>query len=140
MDYQTALISLGGGVLIGLAASGLLLSNGRIAGISNILAGLLHHQQRESVWRGSFILGLLAGGGLLQWLYPAAFSAYHPHSLPVVALGGLLVGLGAKWSNGCTSGHGVCGLARRSPRSLVATLVFMSISMLTVFLLDHVWR
>lgn len=137
MDTRTLLLSYGGGLLIGLAASGLLLTNGRIAGISNILAGLLHPRNDEIIWRGCFLGGLLAGGILLQWLYPAAFSNLHPHSLPVIAIGGLLVGLGARWSNGCTSGHGVCGLARRSLRSLVATLTFMGSALITVYLLHH---
>lgn len=137
MYVQTLLLSSSGGLLIGLAATGLLLTNGRIAGISNILAGLLHPHHHEITWRACFLAGLLAGGILLQWFYPAAFSAHHPHGLPIIAAGGLLVGLGARWSNGCTSGHGVCGLARRSLRSLLATLTFMGSALVTVFVLHH---
>jgi len=126
-----------GGVLIGLAASGLLLYNGRIAGISGIAAGLLPPWDRETRWRLAFFSGLLTGGVILSFAYPVAFSL-PPRSLPVLAVAGLLVGLGTRIGNGCTSGHGVCGLARRSMRSAVATATFMTTAAITVYLIDRV--
>ncbi len=139
MEQWTMVIApLAGGLIIGLAAVGLLLLNGRIAGISNILAGLLTPQRGDGFWRLSFVLGLLAGGELLQVLYPQALNVSHPRSLGMVASAGLLVGFGARIGNGCTSGHGVCGLARRSRRSLAATATFMLSGIVTVYLTNHV--
>lgn len=128
-----------GGVLIGAAASGLLLFNGRIAGVSNILAGVLSPRRGDTLWRLCFVLGLLSGGALLLLAYPVVFDVSHPRSLPVLAAAGLLVGLGTRISNGCTSGHGVCGLSRRSVRSLAATVTFMVTGALTVYLVGHVF-
>ena len=139
MHINEIMAALVGGVLIGGAASGLLLFNGRIAGISNIVAGVLSPRPRDTLWRVCFLLGLLAGGVLLLVAYPAAFDVSHPRSLPVLATAGLLVGLGTRISNGCTSGHGVCGLSRRSVRSLAATVTFMATGALTVYLMEHVW-
>lgn len=130
--------ALSGGILIGVAASGLLLFNGRIAGISNVLGGVLVPGPGHTPWRWAFLLGLLAGGALLLAFYPAAFPQNPLRSLPELALAGLLVGWGTGISNGCTSGHGVCGLARRSKRSLAATLTFMTTGGLTVYLVHHV--
>jgi uncharacterized protein len=137
MDTQSVLLALGGGLLIGLSAAGLLWLNGRIAGISNIVGGLWALRQGDQAWRLAFALGLLSGGGLLLVFVPDAFAGPYSRSLPVLAAAGLLVGLGTRLGNGCTSGHGVCGLSRRSRRSLVATLVFMSTGMITVYLFDH---
>ena len=135
-DVFTALL---GGALIGAAASGLLLFNGRIAGISGIVAGLLPPRGREGAWRLSFVLGLLAGGALLRAV-PGAFGGPHPRSLAVLGVAGMLVGLGTRISGGCTSGHGVCGLSRRSSRSLAATATFMATAGVTVFVFDHLLR
>jgi uncharacterized protein len=128
--------SLAGGALIGLAAALLLLLNGRIAGISGVLGGLLRPARGDIAWRAAFVLGLLAA--------PLAWRLLAPLPLPRIEAGlgllvaaGLLVGLGTRYGAGCTSGHGVCGLARLSPRSLVATLVFMGAGFATVFLLRH---
>ena len=130
-----------GGALIGGAASGLLYFNGRIAGISNIAAGLLSPRAGEVAWRLSFVLGLLAGGAVLLAGSSSSISTAHPRSLPVLAVAGLLVGLGTRIGNGCTSGHGVCGLARRSRRSLAATVTFMTTGALTVYIVNHpFWR
>ena len=136
---DSALTSLAGGLLIGLAATLLLLCNGRVAGISNIVAGLWTRNAHELAWRGAFLLGLLGGGGLL-WLWRPALIGAPPagRSLLLMACAGLLVGLGAGLSNGCTSGHGVCGLGRRSLRSLIATLTFMMTGIATVAIL-HVY-
>lgn len=136
-DFHSALMALGGGLIIGAGATAFLLFNGRIAGISNILAGLLTPKRSEVSWRAMFILGLIGGGMALSFFYPQAFNASHPRSLAVLAVAGLLVGLGARIGNGCTSGHGVCGLARRSLRSLVATAVFMTTAIATVYVTNH---
>jgi len=127
-----------GGTLIGIAASGLLFVNGRIAGISGILTGVLVPRSGEALWRLCFVLGLLSGGVLLLQIDPGLFVVRHPRSLPTLALAGLLVGLGTRIGNGCTSGHGVCGLARRSPRSLAATLTFMVAGAVTVYVVRHI--
>ncbi|WP_375170021.1 YeeE/YedE family protein [Marinobacter sp.] len=129
----TALI---GGSLIGLAAAGLLLLNGRIAGISGILAGCLRPVRGDTLWRLAFLVGLMATPAL--WLL---FSTLPPIQIdadyPTLVLAGLLVGLGTRYGSGCTSGHGVCGLSRLSPRSLAATLTFMAAGFTTVYLIRH---
>lgn len=130
------LMPLVGGLLIGLAASLLLLLNGKIAGISNIVAGIWPLRVGDVSWRCCFVLGLLAGGLTLAAVLPGRFGQ-SPASLGTLAFAGLLVGFGARIGNGCTSGHGVCGLSRRSLRSLAATLVFMSTAMATVWLNQH---
>ena len=128
--------SLAGGALIGLAAALFVLFNGRIAGISGILGGLLQWPKGDIAWRVAFLLGLLAA--------PAAYGLYAP--LPTVqvdagtatlVVAGLLVGIGTRYGAGCTSGHGVCGLSRLSPRSLVATAAFMAAGFVTVFIVRH---
>lgn len=127
-----------GGVLIGCAADLLLLVNGRIAGISGILGGLVSRSSTwaERSWRLAFIAGLIAGAGLYAALSNGlSVQLQSSHGMLVVA--GLLVGFGTCLGSGCTSGHGVCGLARRSRRSLAATLVFMVVAALTVFLTRH---
>ena len=139
MTATTILHALLGGVLIGGAASGLLLVNGRLAGISNIAGGLVSPPDEETPWRLSFFLGLLAGGGLLLLVDPAVFPLGIARPLAPLAVAGFLVGLGTSLANGCTSGHGVCGLSRRSPRSLTATLTFMATGALTVFVVNHLW-
>lgn len=125
-----------GGVLIGLSAVVLLLLNGRIAGISGIVFGLLERSRAgEWAWKAAFVLGLVASGvALMAWQGVRPVS---PASTPVLLLAGLLVGVGTAMGNGCTSGHGVCGLGRLSPRSLVAVLVFMATAVATVFVSRH---
>jgi uncharacterized membrane protein YedE/YeeE len=115
-----------GGVLIGASALLLLGLIGRIAGVSGIAGGLLRAAPGDRAWRLAFLAGLALGGLLLTRLLPAAIPRELPAPWPVVALAGLLVGYGARAAGGCTSGHGVCGLGRRSGRSLVAVLVFMT--------------
>ena len=129
--------SLAGGVLIGVAAAIFALLNGRIAGVSGVLGGLLRPARGDTAWRIAFVLGLVAapavyalGAVLPRPTIDAGFGA--------LALAGLLVGVGTRYGSGCTSGHGVCGLARLSPRSLVATLTFMGAGFATVFFLRHV--
>ena len=138
MTEPNTLGGLIGGALIGLAAVLLLALNGRIAGISGILGGLITSTGRgDRFWRCAFIFGLLAGAGLY------ALTSGLPLQLqargPTLLVAGLLVGFGTRLGSGCTSGHGVCGLARRSPRSLQATMVFMVAAALTVFLTHHIF-
>jgi uncharacterized membrane protein YedE/YeeE len=123
-----------GGVLIGLAATLLLLCNGRIAGVSGIVNGLTRRSTASDwAWRAAFIAGLMAGGGAtMAWLGQAAAS---PARGALLVAAGVLVGFGTALGGGCTSGHGVCGLGRLSPRSLVAVVVFIACAMLTVLVL-----
>ncbi len=131
-----------GGALIGAAAVVLLATTGRVAGISGIAAGSLRATPGERGWRWAFLLGLLAAAELVLWWQAVPGQA--PRNLLRDALpawqligAGLLVGFGTRLGNGCTSGHGVCGLARGSKRSLLAVLVFMACAMLTTFLIRH---
>jgi uncharacterized protein len=138
MTEPTYVASSLGGMLIGAASALLLLLNGRIAGISGIVGGLVSGQPRgDRAWRVAFTAGLLAGGLLLGWVLPGAFAPGPVTSWPVIVAGGLLVGLGTRVGSGCTSGHGVCGLSRLSLRSGVATLTFMGTGMATVFVVRH---
>jgi uncharacterized membrane protein YfcA len=137
MDHFTPIPSLIGGVLIGLSAALLLLFNGRVAGISGIFGGLLIRRAGDVAWRASFVAGLLAGGFLMTLIMPSAFPSAPLRSAPVIALAGLLVGFGTRLGNGCTSGHGVCGISRFSVRSMVATVVFMTTGVASVFVFNH---
>ncbi|MBX3184282.1 MAG: YeeE/YedE family protein [Polyangiaceae bacterium] len=126
-----------GGALIGLSASLLLLSHGRVAGISGILGSLLSPRASDRAWRALFLVGLIGGGLPLFWLFPSALAVETNVSWPVVIVAGLLVGFGARLGSGCTSGHGVCGISRLSPRSLAATGTFMVTAMVTTFIVHH---
>lgn len=126
-----------GGALIGLSASLLLLLQGRIAGISGILGGLLPPTAGDADWRVAFVAGLVAAGTVATIAAPAAFDATSLRSVGVTALAGLLVGYGTRLGNGCTSGHGICGLARLSGRSLVSVLTFMAAGGVTVYVVEH---
>ena len=133
--HFTPWTALGGGALIGLAAAWLLLFHGRILGVSGIVFGVVSPKPGDGLWRLLFIGGLIAAP-----LVTLAFGASAPRidaSLPIILVGGLLVGFGTRLSRGCTSGHGVCGLARFSPRSLAATLSFMGAGFLTVYAVRH---
>ena len=128
-DYGQAL---SGGILIGLASWILLAGVGRVAGISGITAGVLTSRKQSSGWRWAFLIGLAAGGALFTWLLDI------PHIVTrhwiVLVPAGFMVGFGTVLGSGCTSGHGVCGLGRRSSRSLVAVIIFVGTAMLTVLL------
>jgi uncharacterized membrane protein YedE/YeeE len=137
MHNFTPIASLMGGVLIGLSASVMLLVDGKIAGISGILAGVLKPGAGDTLWRICFLAGLLAGGLLLRELWPSALDFGIIRPFPLLAIAGLLVGFGARLGSGCTSGHGVCGVSRLSPRSLVATATFIFTAALVVYLLNH---
>ncbi len=129
--------ALAGGALIGVSASMLLLLNGRVAGISGIVGGLMRPRSDETSWRATFVAGLLAGGLALLVFRPSSFAAA-PVSIPVAVIAGLLVGFGTRIGRGCTSGHGVCGLSRLSGRSLAATITFVATGAMTVFVVRHV--
>jgi uncharacterized membrane protein YedE/YeeE len=119
-----------GGALIGLSATTMLLLLGRIAGISGIVSGLLEPRGGDLGWRAAFTAGLLSAGLIaMRWL-PETLDGSVDRPLPLVILAGLLVGFGTRLGNGCTSGHGVCGLSRRSPRSLASVLTFMAMGFL----------
>jgi uncharacterized membrane protein YedE/YeeE len=131
--------ALAGGLLIGLAATLLVLGNGRIAGISGILGGLLDTVSGDLAWRAAFVLGLIAGPGVFR-LFAALPDAAITSSSPLLVIAGLMVGIGTRYASGCTSGHGVCGLSRGSVRSLAATVTFMAVGFLTVFVTRHLLR
>lgn len=127
-----------GGALIGLSAALLMLLNGRIAGITGVFAGLIDPLSNDRGWRAAFVIGLIAAplsAALLGYTIPIPPM---PTSLITVAAAGLLVGFGTRLSNGCTSGHGICGIARLSPRSLAATAIFMVSAIIVVALTRHV--
>lgn len=127
-----------GGVLIGLATNLLLLLNGRIAGISGIVGGLMGDPSKDRSWRWIFLLGMAAGAFMTFALLPARSHITIDASTVMLIIAGVLVGYGTRLANGCTSGHGVSGLARLSPRSIVATLCFVASGMVSVFLVRHV--
>ena len=138
MEDFTPISGFVGGLLIGLAVALMLLLNGRVAGISGIVGGLLTLRLRDNAWRIAFVAGLVLGA--LAYLSTAEGSAPVKvlASLPAVLVGGLLVGFGTRLGSGCTSGHGLCGMARLSRRSFAATATFFGVAMLTVFLTRHV--
>jgi uncharacterized membrane protein YedE/YeeE len=135
--HFTPIASLVGGLLIGLASALLWILNGRVAGITGIVGQLFRRTPGESRWRLAFIGGLFAGGAAAAFVYPAAFDLPHGGT-GTLLVGGLLVGYGTRLANGCTSGHGLCGVSRLSPRSLAATCIFMAVGMVTVFVVRHV--
>lgn len=135
-NHFTPWSALAGGLVIGVAASLFVLLNGRIAGISGILGGLLTPVKGDAGWRVAFLAGMIVAP--LLWASVAALPPIEINaSYPVIVLAGLLVGIGTRYGSGCTSGHGVCGLSRFSPRSLVATVVFMAAGFITVYLVRH---
>ncbi|MBK6006822.1 YeeE/YedE family protein [Ramlibacter ginsenosidimutans] len=125
-----------GGVLIGLAAAMFVLLNGRIAGISGVLGGLLNPVRGDVAWRAAFIAGMV-GAPMLYALFAAVPRVEINAGQGALICAGLLVGVGTRYGSGCTSGHGVCGLSRLSPRSMVATATFMAAGFLTVFVARH---
>ena len=135
----TPLSALAGGILIGLSAVLLLTVNGRIAGISGILHGLVAPEKPDDLdWRILFLAGLIAAAFLYRLLNGMDNSIVLEASIPIVGVGGILTGIGTAVGSGCTSGHGICGIARGSSRSLAATISFMLVGVITVFILRHV--
>ncbi len=125
MENFTPVASLVGGVLIGLAGAAMLFFNAKIAGISGIFGGLLQTKRGDTLWRLLFVAGLLSGGVLISIFHPETLEFSIDRSMPAVIVAGLLVGFGARLGNGCTSGHGVCGIGRLAPRSIVASATFI---------------
>lgn len=138
MEDFTPLSGLVGGVLIGASVALMLLLNGRIAGISGIVGGLLTLRTRDIPWRAAFVGGLVLGALAYVLTMGDSSVVRVSASLPFVVVGGLLVGFGTRLGSGCTSGHSLCGLAQLSRRSIAATVVFFGVAMLTVFLTHHV--
>jgi uncharacterized membrane protein YedE/YeeE len=139
--HFTPWMSLSGGLLLGVAAAMFILVNGRVLGISGIVGGLLVPRKGDAGWRVAFLLGLAAAPLIFRMLMPA--DLIHAPRIEAgtlaVVVAGLLVGVGTRYGSGCTSGHGVCGLSRLSPRSLLATIAFMAAGFLTVFVLRHLF-
>ena len=135
-NHFTPWTSLAGGILLGLASALFILVNGRILGISGIVGGLFRPKSGDVGWRLSFLLGLLVAP-MLYFLVAGPTSVRIDAGWTTVVVAGLLVGVGTRYGSGCTSGHGVCGLARLSPRSLMATLAFMGAGFVTVYLVRH---
>lgn len=138
--HFTPWTALAGGILLGIASAAFILVNGRVLGISGILGGLLVPKRSDASWRVMFLLGLLLAPATLSLLAPGLISAprIEADNVAIVAAG-LLVGLGTRYGSGCTSGHGVCGLSRLSPRSLVATLAFMAAGFAMVYVVRHLF-
>ncbi|MFB9136893.1 YeeE/YedE family protein [Vibrio olivae] len=138
MTFSIPWASLAGGILLGLSAILMLLLNGKVAGISGILAGLLKTKSADFSWRLLFVVGLISGGIWAASVYTTAVPIVYSSSMMMLAVAGFLVGVGTRLGNGCTSGHGICGIGRLSKRSIIATCVFMGVAALTVFLRLHV--
>ncbi len=137
MEHFTPLASSIGGILIGLGAAIMLVFNGRIAGISGIFEGVVLPDEGAFDWKTAFVGGLLVGGGIMFVFVPEWFAVGIERSMFGFIVAGLLVGFGTRLGNGCTSGHGVCGLSRMSRRSVVATLTFMAAGIATVYVTRH---
>ncbi|KTD63876.1 YeeE/YedE family protein [Legionella spiritensis] len=140
ITHFTPIRGLAGGVLIGLSVVLFLWLNGRIAGISGLIHGLCPPEKPMTYWRMAFLLGMIVGGFLFYLLPAIQFPLRRMFPVPLLLFAGFLVGFGTRMGQGCTSGHGVCGMARLSRRSLAATLVFIATAMLTVFLIRHTVR
>ncbi|MCH8182044.1 MAG: YeeE/YedE family protein [Proteobacteria bacterium] len=138
MENFTPVSAIIGGAMIGVASSMLLVLSGRLAGISGILAGLLPPRRGDMDWRILFIGGLLLGAVAYQVFAGEVYEVSFSLGWPAIVIGGLLTGIGTRVGSGCTSGHGVCGLGRLSPRSTAATITFIVAGGLTVFVVRHV--
>ena len=137
LDNGWGLAVVGGG-LIGLASAALFVLNGRIAGVSGIFGDLLlHRNSGQTAWRFAFVFGLVLGGGVVRALLPTVAEVSLRPGWLLLAVGGLLVGFGTRLGRGCTSGHGICGISRLSPRSVAATIVFMLSAIITVAIVRH---
>lgn len=139
MQNFTPVSALLGGALIGISAFLLLWFNGRIAGISTIMSGLYTTEGANRHWRISFLSGLLLGAFLWHGFNPDSLNLRQDYPLPLILIGGFLVGFGTRLGSGCTSGHGICGIALLSMRSITATLTFMASGLLTVYLIRHIF-
>lgn len=137
MHDFTPIPALVGGILIGAAASLLLFTHGKVAGISGLYGGVLRRGTSDRSFRIAFIAGLVVMGTLLRIVLPSAFASTWTASLPIALAAGVIVGFGTQMGNGCTSGHGVCGISRMSVRSIIATVTFMLTGGITVFVARH---
>lgn len=135
MENFTPISAALGGAMIGLSAVWLMASAGRIAGISGILGGSLNAPKNDKLWRWTFLLGLLISPLIIGFFKPSTLQVSFPTTGPLLIIAAILVGIGTQLGNGCTSGHGVCGNARLSMRSLLATLSFMATGIITVFIM-----
>ncbi len=137
--HFTPFVSLTGGIILGLASAIFILVNGRILGISGIVGGLFPPKMGDTFWRISFLLGFAAAPSVFHAVVPAQYITAPRIDATdlMVVIAGLLVGVGTRYASGCTSGHGVCGLSRLSPRSLVATASFMGAGFITVYVMRH---
>ena len=135
-NHFTPWYALAGGALIGVASSLFILLNGRIAGITGIIGGLFRPVVHDAGWRVAFIVGLIIAP-LLWQLFGQLPEIKIDASYGLLTIAGLIVGIGARYGSGCTSGHGVCGISRLSPRSIIATLAFMGTGFLTVYIMRH---
>jgi len=132
-------MSLAGGIIIGCAALVLLVSIQRIAGISGIIGGLFPVIRQDLTWRLFFVAGLLLGGFVLATVYPNSLAINLTYSTPALVVAGLLVGFGSRLGNGCTSGHGICGLGRLSPRSMIAVVTFMATGIISAVMVGQIF-
>lgn len=137
MENFTPFSAAAGGILIGISVSLLLMFNGRIAGISGILNGILYAPKNDTVWRLFFLAGLILGSFIFHLLLPDFNIPHVNYPFWLLFAGGFLVGFGSRLANGCISGHGVCGIARLSIRSITATTIFMGAGMVTIYLTRH---
>ena len=139
MENFTPYSALLGGILLGTSAALLLWMNGQIAGISGIFRGALKMRTTDRLWRVLFLAGLVLGGGLWWQIMGPTFTLRSGFSMPLLIVAGILVGFGSRIGNGCTSGHGVCGLGRTSARSLASTATFFAVAVATTFALRHIF-
>ena len=139
MQNFTPLMSLAGGIIIGCAALVLLVSIQRIAGISGIIGGLFPVIRQDLTWRLFFVAGLLLGGFVLATVYPNSLAINLTYSTPALVVAGLLVGFGSRLGNGCTSGHGICGLGRLSSRSMIAVVTFMATGIISAVMVGQIF-
>ena len=138
MNNFTPISAIIGGILIGIAAVILLLFNGKILGVSGIVSRAIFKPILQSIWSWVFLLGVILGAAVYRFIFPGQLMIVIEASPPVLILAGLLVGFGTRLGSGCTSGHGICGIARFSKRSVVATGSFMLFGMMIVYLMKHV--
>ena len=138
MEHFTPYRGILGGALIGLASASLL-TFGKICGVSGIFRGALFFFQKDALWRVLFVLGLVFGAFVVRLFDPNALTMDIKVSMPLILVGGLFVGFGTTYGNGCTSGHGICGIGRLSVRSMVATIVFVGMGMATASILSWFW-
>ena len=137
MAFTVPWESLAGGILLGISATLMLLINGKVAGISGIMTGLLTPKSRDFAWRFLFAVGMVSGGAIGVLAFTSDVPTTYSSSTAVLAIAGLLVGIGTRLGNGCTSGHGICGIGRLSTRSIVATCIFMFVAAVTVYVRLH---